>query len=149
MALNPEYVGKRYPDTPPYLIGREKVREFATAIGEHAPVFHDVAAARGLGYADLPAPPTFAFTLTMKAMAAAIFDPELGLDYARVVHGEQSFEYRRPLVAGDEVVVASHIADITAKGRNEYLTTAADVVAVDGELVVTTRSVIVSRGTAQ
>lgn len=148
MALNPEYIGKAYPDTPAYLVGREKIREFATAIGDHSPVFHDVAVARSLGYRDLPAPPTFAFTLTMKAMAAAMFDPELGLDYARVVHGEQGFEYRRTLVAGDEVVVASHIADIVAKGRNEYLTTAADVVTVAGELIVTTRSVIVSRGTA-
>ena len=148
MALNPEYVGKVYPDTPAYLVGRERIREFATAIGDHSPVFHDVAVARDLGYDDLPAPPTFAFTLAMRAMAAAMFDPELGLDYARVVHGVQGFDYRRPLVAGDEVVVTSHIADIATRGRNEYLTTAADVVTVGGELVVTTHSVIVSRGTA-
>ncbi len=97
MALNPDFIGKRYPDTDPYLIGREKVREFATAIGDFSPVFHDLAAAAELGYRDLPAPPTFAFSLTMKAMAAAMFDPELGLNYALVVHGEQGFEYERPL----------------------------------------------------
>ena len=107
MALNPEFVGKQYPDTAPYLIGREKVREFATAIGEQSPVFHDLAEAVRMGYSDLPAPPTFAFVLTHKAMAAAMFDPDLGLDYSRVVHGEQAFEYRRPLVAGDEVVVTA------------------------------------------
>ncbi len=148
MALNTDVVGKTYPDTQPYLIGREKVREFAIAIGDTSPVFHDLAAAAGLGYSDLPAPPTFAFTLTHRAMAAAMFDPGLGLDYARVVHGAQSFEYRRPLQAGDEVVVKSHIADVYTRGSNEYLVTQADVVTLAGELVVSTRSIIVSRGTA-
>lgn len=148
MALNPDIVGKTYPDTQPYLIGREKVREFALAIGDSSPVFHDLAAAAELGYADLPAPPTFAFTLTHRAMAAAMFDPDLGLDYARVVHGAQSFDYRRPLLAGDEVVVRSHIAEVYTRGRNEYLVTQADVQTLSGELVVSTRSIIVSRGTA-
>jgi acyl dehydratase len=141
-------MGKTYPDTAPYLIGREKLREFATAIGDFSPVFHDLDAAAALGYSDLPAPPTFAFSLTMKAMATAMFDPELGLNYALVVHGEQGFEYQRPLQAGDEVVVKSFISDITSRGRNEFLTTQADVVTLAGELVVTTRSTIVSRGTA-
>jgi acyl dehydratase len=81
-------------------------------------------------------------------MATAMFDPELGLNYALVVHGEQGFEYQRPLQAGDEVVVKSFISDITSRGRNEFLTTQADVVTLAGELVVTTRSTIVSRGTA-
>ena len=148
MALNPEFVGKQYPDTAPYLIGREKVREFATAIGEQSPVFHDLAEAVRMGYSDLPAPPTFAFVLTHKSMAAAMFDPDLGLDYSRVVHGEQAFEYRRPLVAGDEVVVTSHIADIHSRGANEFLVTQADVVSLDGELIVRTRGIIASRGTA-
>jgi hydroxyacyl-ACP dehydratase HTD2-like protein with hotdog domain len=70
------------------------------------------------------------------------------LDYSRVVHGEQSFEYHRPLVAGDEVVVRSHIADIHTRGSNEFLVTQADVVTTAGDLLVSTRSVIVSRGTA-
>ncbi len=148
MPLNPDFVGKQYPDTEPYLIGREKVREFATAIGDHSPVFHDLAAAAALGYRDLPAPATFAFVVTQRAMAAAMFDPELGLDYARVVHGEQGFDYHRPLQAGDEVIVRAHIADIHTRGHNEFLVTQADVITVQGELVVRTRSVVASRGTA-
>lgn len=148
MGLNAQFVGKTYPDTAPYVIGREKVREFALAIGDASPVFHDLAAARALGYSDLPAPPTFAFVITMKAMATAMFDPDLGLDYSRVVHGEQSFQYVVGLQAGHEVVVKSHIADISTRGRNELLTTQADVVTLDGQLLVSTRSVIVSRGTA-
>lgn len=148
MPLNPDFVGKTYPDTAPYLIGREKVREFATAIGDFSPVFHDLAVARDQGYRDLPAPPTFAFVITMKALATAMFDPDLGMDYARVVHGEQSFEYHEPLQAGDEVVVRSRITDISVRGSNEFLTLDGDVLTVDGQPRVTTRGVIVSRGTA-
>ena len=148
MPLNVDFIGKVYPDTDPYLVGREKIREFATAIGDQSPVFHDLQAAQALGYPDLPAPPTFAFSVTQRAMASAMFDPDLGLDYSRVVHGEQAFEYKRPLIAGDEVVVKSFILDIVTRGANEFLTTQADVVTVDGELVVTTRSTIASRGTA-
>lgn len=148
MPLNPAFVGKSYPDTPPYLIGREKVREFATAIGDFSPVFHDVGAARAAGFADLLTPPTFAFVITMQALSAAMFDPELGMDYSRVVHAEQSFEHVTPMVAGDEVIVRSYISEIVTRGSNEFLTTAADVVRRDGDLLVRTRSTIASRGTA-
>ncbi len=148
MALNPAFVGKEYPSSPPYLVGREHIRDYATAIGDHNPVFHNVDAARELGYPDLVAPPTFAFTLTMKAIAMAMFDPDLGLDYGRVVHGEQHFDYERPICAGDELTVGAVVADIHTAGRNEFVTTRSSVTTVAGELVVTTREVIVSRGTA-
>jgi acyl dehydratase len=147
MAINPDFVGKEYPATPGYLVGREHIRDFATAIGDHNPAFHNVDAAHELGYDDLIAPPTFPFTLTMKAMAMAMFDPDLGLDYGRVVHGEQHFTYERPICAGDELVVKTVIADIRSAGANEFLTTRSEVSTVEGELVVTTQEVIVSRGT--
>ena len=148
MPLNQGFVGKRYPQTRPYLVGREKIREFATAIGDRSPVFHDLDAAKQAGYRDLVAPPTFAFVITMQALSAAMFDPELGMDYARVVHGEQAFQYHQVLVAGDEVVVDSHISQITVRNRNEYLTTVADVTTTAGQLLVRATSTIVVRGTA-
>lgn len=148
MALNPECVGRTYPPTVAYQVGREKVREFATAIGEHSPICHDVEAARAAGHPDLVAPPTFAFALTMRAMASTMADPELGLEYARVVHGEQRFRYRRPIVAGDELSVASTIADIAVKGRNEVLTTRSEILDSEGQVVAVTHEVLVSRGTA-
>ena len=151
MALNPEFVGKRYPTTTPYLVGREKVREFATAIGEGHPLHHDLAAARAAGHPDLVAPITFPFVITMRAMATAMFDPELQLDYARVVHGEQAFSYVRPLYAGDEVVVDAAIESIDSAGRHEFLTLRAEVREArdDGELIVVSRSTLVSRGTGR
>lgn len=147
MPLDPNYVGKKYSPGDSYLVGREKLREFATAIGDHNPAYHDVAAAQRLGYRDVVAPPTFGFVMTMQALTRAMFDPELGLDYSRVVHGEQTFDVRRPIVAGDEVLVDASIAAINSTGRNEFLTVAADIHSVDGELLVATRSVVVSRGT--
>ena len=148
MPLNATFVGKEYPPMPAYHVGREQIREFATAIGDNNPAYYNVDAARVLGYQDLIAPPTYPFTLTMRAMATAIFDPDLGLDYSRVVHGEQHFEYERPISAGDELVVRAQIASIEARDRNEFLTTRCRVQTVQDELVVTTSEVIVSRGTA-
>ena len=146
MALNPEFVGRVYPAGPSYLVGREKVREFAAAIGDERPLFHDPAAAAALGYADVVAPPTFAVILSMQASGAVIDDPELGLDYTRVVHGEQRFEYARPIVAGDELVVTVTIEAIRTMAGNDMITTRGDVATVAGEHVVTTTSLLVSRG---
>ena len=148
MPLNPDFAGRVYPASPPYQVAREKIRQFATAIGDQNPAYHDPAAAAALGYADVVAPPTFPFVITHRTMAQVMFDPELGLDYSRVVHGEQRFRYVRPLVAGDEVVVTATIEAVRAVAGNDLLTTRADVATTAGEPVVTCWSVIVSRGTA-
>ena len=90
MVLNADFIGRAYPPSAPYLVGREKIREFARAIGDGNAVFHDRDAARALGYPDIIAPPTFATVVAMEASQAVMFDPELGLDFSRVVHAEQS-----------------------------------------------------------
>lgn len=149
MALNPDFIGRTYPPGPAYVVGREKIREFATAIGDFNPAFHDVAAAQALGYADVIAPPTFPFVIAMRAMAAATFDPDLGLDYTRVVHGEQRFVYARPIVAGDELIASTVIEAIRSVAGNDLLTTRTDIATVAGEHVVASTSVIVSRGTGE
>ena len=148
MPLNPEFVGRTYPPSEPYLVGREKVREFATSIGDLNPAFHSVEAARELGYADVVAPPTFAFVLSMRGMASAMFDPELGLDYSRVVHGEQRFTYDRPIVAGDSLVVVAVIDSIRAAAGNDLISVRGEISTEAGEHVATTYSTIVARGTA-
>lgn len=145
MALNPDFVGRSYAPVGSYVVGREKIREFATAIGDENPASHDVAAARSLGYADVVAPPTFAVILSLKASGAVIRDPELGLDYSRVVHGEQGFAFTRPIVAGDELVVTTTIENIRTMAGNDMITTRGDIATVDGEPVVTTRALLVSR----
>jgi acyl dehydratase len=146
MALNPEFVGRVYPPSSSYVVGREKVREFATAIGDDNPAFHDVDAARQLGYGDVVAPPTFAVVLSMRASGAVVGDPDLGLDYSRVVHGEQRFTYARPIVAGDELVVTTTIESIRTMAGNDMIMTRGDIATTEGEHVVTTRALLVARG---
>lgn len=146
MPLDPTYIGRSYPATEPYQVGREKIREFATAIGASDPAHHDVAAARSLGYRDVLAPPTFPVVLTMAASRQIVDDPALGIDYSRVVHGEQRFAYVRPVVAGDELVCVNTIEEITSRGGHDFLTTRTEVSTVAGEPVVTVWSKLVVRG---
>jgi len=148
MALNKDYLGRVYPAGPAYAVGREKLREFATAIGDANPAYHDVAVARSLGHRDVIAPPTFAFLLSFRASAVAVLDPDLGLDYSKVVHGEQRFVYDRPITAGDELVCVTTIENIREAAGNDILTTRGDISTVDGEHVVTTWTTTVARGTA-
>ena len=148
MALDPSYIGRTYPATEPYLVSREKIREFATAIGDHNPAYHSVEAAQALGYADVVAPPTFLVILGQRSSAQVVFDPDLGLDYSRVVHGEQRFAYDRPITAGDDLVCVTTIENIREAAGNDILTTRGDISTVDGEHVVTTWTTTVARGTA-
>jgi acyl dehydratase len=148
MALDSSFIGRTYPPTEPYEVGREKIREFADAIGDPNPVYRDRAAAEKLGYPDVIAPPTFPIVLTMRAGYQVAFDPELGLDYSRVVHGEQRFVYTRPVRAGDRLTVVVTVENIRSAGGNDILSTRGDVTTVAGEPVLTAYSTLVARGTA-
>jgi acyl dehydratase len=142
-------IGRTYPKSVPYEVGREKIREFAEAIGDHNPAYLDPAAAQKLGHRDVLAPPTFPIIFTMRSTGTAVFDPDLGLDYSRVVHGEQRFVYRRPVYAGDRLVCASTIENLVSKAGNVILSMRTDVTTEEGEPVLAAYAVIVSRGTAK
>jgi len=149
LAINREFIGREYPASASYEVGREHIRSFAEAIGDSNPVYLEPEAARALGHPDVVAPPTFLTVLNFRfATDGPIADPALGLDYSLVVHGEQSFELHRPVRAGDVLSSTSRIEDIRDAGRNELLETVIEVTAADGEQVATLRSTIVSRGTA-
>jgi acyl dehydratase len=146
MPLNPDFVGRTYPAGEPYLVSRERIRAFADAIGDPNPAYRDVAAARALGYADVVAPPTFAIVLALSASSQVAHDPELGLDYTRVVHGEQRFAHLRPIVAGDELVVVTTVESIREAAGNDMITTRGDIATTSGEAVCIAHSLLVSRG---
>ncbi len=148
MALNRDYLGRRFPAADPYEVSRVKIAEFADAIGDPNPLYRDREAAQAAGYPDVIAPPTFAIVISMAGSASAVADPGLGLNYARVVHGEQRFEYARPLVAGDVVTAQATIADIRDAGRNVMLSTRTEIRTVEGEHVCTAHSTLVERGGA-
>ncbi|MFG2897228.1 MaoC family dehydratase N-terminal domain-containing protein [Streptomyces zaomyceticus] len=145
MALDQSFVGRTYPPTPPYEVGREKIREFAEAIGDANSAYTDIEAAKGLGHSDVIAPPTFVFAITFKAAGAVIEDPQLGLDYSRVVHGDQKFAYTRPVRAGDRLSVTSTIEAIKSMAGNDILDIRGEVHDASGEHVVTAWTKLVSR----
>jgi acyl dehydratase len=147
MPLDQSFVGRTYPPTPPYEVGREKIREFADAVGARHPAHRDLAAARAHGHPDLLAPPTFPIVVTMPAGRQIIDDPELGMDYSRVLHGDQRFRYNRPIYAGDKLTCVCTVEEITSRGGHDFITTRADV-SVHGQLVVTAWSKLVVRGEA-
>ncbi|MBB5154707.1 MaoC family dehydratase N-terminal domain-containing protein [Saccharopolyspora phatthalungensis] len=148
MPLDQSFIGREYPPTEPYEVGREKIREFATAIKDDSPLYRDTDAAKAAGYPDVIAPPTFAVILSMAAHDVIVEDPQLGLDYGRVVHGQQEFTHHRPIRAGDRLVTVVHVDDVKARAGNDFLTVRAEIVTVAGEPVCTAKSMLVARGTA-
>jgi len=148
MAINPDFLGKTFPPSAPYEVSRVKLAEFADAIGDQNPVYRDRAAAREAGFPDVIAPPTFPIVISMATSARALAEPGLNVNYAMVVHGEQRFEYSRPLRAGDVVTAEVTISDIRDVGRNSLMTTTTQISTVDGEHVCTAYSTLVERGGA-
>lgn len=145
MALDPSFVGRSYGPTEPYRVSREKVREFATAIGDDGSATHDVEHARSLGHPDLVASPTFPTVLAFRSMGEVVADPALGLDYARVVHREERYAYLRSVFAGDELVVTMTVDGVRSMAGNDVLTLRAEVATDAGEPVLTGTTVIVAR----
>ncbi|MEU9151643.1 MaoC family dehydratase N-terminal domain-containing protein [Streptomyces sp. NPDC048417] len=145
MALDQSFVGRTYPPTEPYEVGREKIREFAEAVGDTNPVYSDPEAAKALGYSDVIAPPTFVFSITFRAAGQVVEDPQLGLDYSRVVHGDQKFAYRRPVRAGDRLTVVSTIEAVKSLAGNDVIDIRGDVHDEAGELVVSALTKLVAR----
>ncbi|MGP5687573.1 FAS1-like dehydratase domain-containing protein [Glutamicibacter ardleyensis] len=145
MGINPDLVGHIYPAGASYQVGREKIREFATATKASSPAHFDVQAAQALGYADLVAPPTFVIIIAQRADAQLIADPASGIDFSRVVHAEQRFTHHRPIVAGDELLAELYVDQIREMGAGAMITTRAEITTVSGEKVATTTSSLLVR----
>jgi acyl dehydratase len=143
--MDTSYAGRVYPPSQPYEVGREKIREFADAVGATHPAHRDPAAARALGYPDVIAPTTFAIIVTTSAADVVVYDPLLGLDYTRVVHRDQRFVQRRPLHAGDVVTVIVTVESAKIVAGNALLSTRGDVYGADGELITSAYASLVSR----
>jgi len=143
--VNPLIEGKRYPRTASFLVGREKLREFATAT-MLPEAFSDEAAAKANGQAALVAPPTFPVVIQEQSLKLVLADPEAQLDLSRVVHGDQRFVYVRPIVAGDELTSELVIASVKSIGGNHMVTFNTEIFDVEDRLVCTAISTLVVRG---
>ena len=120
-----------------YEVSAAKIREFADAIGDPNPRYRQGTAV---------APPTFATIINIPAIMAIVNDPELGLDYGRLVHADQNFVHHRPIVAGDKLVLTTHIEGAMSRAGNDMLTVRTEIADADGEAVSTTTATLVFRG---
>ncbi len=116
MSASTDAIGKTYPSTV-YAVGREKVREYAAAVGETNPLYLDLEAARQAGHADVVAPPMFAVVYAGPSVMQGIFDPELGIDFSHLVHGSQEFRWGALVVAGDEIVTTTAVKDVSVRSE--------------------------------
>jgi acyl dehydratase len=148
VPLDHELKGKEYQEVT-FEVERGRVLQFADAIGERDPLYRDPEAAKAAGFPEQLAPPTFPTVMQIMTSGQVVVDQELGLDYSRVVHGEQEYEWRRPIVVGDVLKATPRIADIYARGPNEFLVIEAVITDADGEVVCVARSTLLSRGTAE
>ncbi|TBN55517.1 MaoC family dehydratase [Glaciihabitans arcticus] len=146
MPVNPELQGRTFAPTAPYLVGREKVREFARAVLSTSPLNSDPEAARAAGYSDVVAPPTFPIVIGELTLAQLLAEPDAGIDFTRVVHGDQRFSYTRPIVAGDELTATLAVTAIKSLGGHSMVTAESTIVDGTGAHVVTAISTLVVRG---
>ena len=144
--MNPQLQGRVFPPTEPYLVGREMVRVFARAVFATNPINLDPGAARDAGYDDVVAPPTFAVVVQERTLAQLLAEPDTGIDYSRVVHGDQRFTSSRPIVAGDLLTGTLTISGVKTLGAHSMITAESSITDATGAHVVTAVSTIVVRG---
>lgn len=146
MSPDPEFAGRTFPPAPPHRVSAAKIAEFARATGALSPLHTDAGAARAAGHPDVIAPPTFLVSLAQEAEAQYIQDPAAGIDFSRVVHGEEGFALVRPVVAGDELTATLTVEKVRLVGGNAMVSTRVDVVDAQGADVAVVRSALVVRG---
>lgn len=142
--VNPQIEGKRYPRTAPYLVGREKIREFLVAT--MAAGSSSLEQAQSSGHSDLVAPPTFPVVIQEHSLKLVLSDPEAQLDFSRVVHGDQRFVFERPIVAGDELTSELSVASVKSLGGNHMVTFNTEIFDAADKLVCMAISTLVVRG---
>lgn len=148
MSTTPDesFAGRTYPPGPATVVPAAKIVEFADATSAPSPLHRDADAARAAGLADIVAPPTYLVSLAQQAEAAYIQDPAAGIDFSRVVHGEEGFELVRPVVAGDVLVPTLTVEKVRLVGGNAMITTRVEFADEQGAPVATVRSSLVVRG---
>ena len=144
--MNPELQGRVFPPVEPYLVGREKVREFARAVFATNAINLDPEAARAAGYDDVVAPPTFAVVVQEHTLAQLLGEPDAGIDFTRVVHGDQRFTSTRPIVAGDLLTATLTVSSVKTLGPHSMVTAESSITDAAGAHVVTAISTLVVRG---
>lgn len=144
--LSPDFVGRVYPGVGTHEILASSIADFARAINDENPAYFDLEAARSLGYSGVVAPPTYLITIALGESQSALSDPALGLDWARVVHGDQRFKLARPIIAGDVLSCMTTIEAIKSVAGNDFVTMRSDFVDQESTPIASAWSMLVVRG---
>jgi acyl dehydratase len=149
MSLDQSVIGKELPQAT-MTVDAGRLRFFAKAIGETNPIFTDLETAKAAGHCNLPVPPTFLFGIELESPDPFAWLAGIGVDVRRVLHGEQSFTYHSPAVAGDVLTVAPRIGNVYSKkgGALDFIEKASTVTRENGDLVAELKTVIVVRNPA-
>lgn len=145
MSINTGREGHTYPSAAPYQVSREAVRDFSAAVKAEHQAHYDVDAAVDLGHPDLLAPPTFAVVAAQRAEAAVVNDPEVGIDFSRVVHAEERFTHHEPITAADTLEVQTTLDRIRVMGAGAMVTTVTEIRTVEGAARATVTSSLLVR----
>ena len=145
MPVNPDAAGRTYGPFDPYEVTRVKIREFAEAVDARSGAHFQPEIARAEGYADVVAPSTFAVLIAQQAEFHVVVDPEVGVDFTKVVHADERFTHHRPLVAGDVVTTTVTIENIVQRAGISMVTTRAEIVDEDNAPVATVSSTLAVR----
>ena len=145
MAIKTDAIGKEWPPTS-YEVGKEKIGEYARVIGLDNPVYTDREAAKSAGYRDVVAPPMFCVVYSAPALGPAMFDPEVGMNFAAMVHGGQEFEWGAPVVAGDEITTTATVKDISERNGMGFYVFETVSKNQDGDTVCTAKWTNIVRG---
>ena len=135
MGVNTDLIGKKWPAVA-YEVGREKIREYANAVGETNPIHHDPGAAQAAGFRGVVAPPMFCVVYSAPAVGPAVVDPEVGINLAAMVHGGQVFEWGEPVCAGDLVTTTATLADLSERNGMSFYVFESESVNQDGHQTV-------------
>jgi len=145
VPLDESFIGRSFGPFEAYQVGREKIREFANAIGDRSPVCHDLEAARAAGHPDVVAPPTFPVVFTMPKIEWVLREPGFGWRFEGTVHGEQKITFSRPIHAGDELVTTVWLHGLRTRAGTHMLTLRCECATPDGEPVCQTESMLISQ----
>ena len=135
MPVKTDAVGKEYPPET-YEVGREKIREYANAIGATNPVHHEREAALAAGYRNVVAPPMFCVVYSGPALRPGILDPDVGINLVAMVHGGQEFVWGEPACSGDEITTSAKCLEIFEKDGKGFYVFETNSVNQDGQQVV-------------
>jgi acyl dehydratase len=136
VSVNQDLIGKTWPATE-YEVGREKIREYANAVGETNPIHHDPEAAKKAGFRNVVAPPMFCVVYCAPAMGPAVLDPEVGINLTTMVHGSQVFEWKEPVCAGDVITTTAKLSDLSERTGMKFYVFESESSNQDGQVTVT------------